>query len=99
MFVERKRGDCLRNRRDFDALHQAGVAGCGRRRRRRRRSQYDVLVYDALERTHEYDVHDASNRANNCLDSVDDDVTKAVFNNESVYAVHKTLHLTHLCDV
>jgi len=84
MFVKRNRGDCLRNRRDFDAFYQAGLAGCGRRRRRRRRrrSQYNVLVYDALEGAHEYDVHDASNRVKNCLDSVDDDVTKAMFNSE-----------------
>jgi len=82
MFVKRKRWDCLRSRRDFDAFHQAGLAGYGRRRRRRRRSQYNVLVYDALEGAHEYDVHDASNRVKNCLDSVDDDVTKAMFNSE-----------------
>ena len=59
--VERERGDGLRRLGDGDAFHQASVAGVGGRGSGRggRRSQYDVLVYDALERAHVHHVHDA----------------------------------------
>jgi len=66
-------------------------------------------MYDALVRTQEYDVHDALNRVESCLDSVNDDVTEATFNSEysvsiictgrnvtSNQRIYNSLHLTHL---
>ena len=70
-FVKRKRRDCLMNWSNFDTFHQAGLAVSGRSGRW---SQYDVFVYDALERAREHDVHDASNRVESCLNSVDHDM-------------------------
>lgn len=75
-FIKRQGGDCLVNWSNFDAFYQAGFAISARRCRRR--SQNHVLVYDALERTHEDNVHDASNRVQNYLDSVDHDVIEPI---------------------
>lgn len=90
-FVKRKRSDCLMNRSNFDKFQQAGLAVSGRSGRW---SQYEVLVYDALERAYEHDVHDASNGVDGCLNSVDHDVTEptCIFTNH----LSVTVPLTNL---
>ena len=99
-FVERQRCDCLRWRRDCDALHQAGLAVCSDGGRRRP-SQNHVLVYDALERAQEHHVHDAPNGADRRLHSINHDVIEptpihraAVYSGEWTYnTVYK--HVTY----